>query len=121
MSNEAKSRLGTTLPPQPAPRPAVTAGARGAVEARRKQPNKHDELRPVINSRPPAGASEGFSGPEIEQVIVAGLYTAFNAKQQWTTEILLLEIQGARPLSVTRAEEVQSIREWAKTRAVPVD
>lgn len=49
-----------------------------------------------------AGASEGFSGPEIAQVIVAGRYTAFNAKQQWTTEILLLEIQGTRPFSVTR-------------------
>jgi len=66
-----------------------------------------------------AGASDGFSGAEIEQVIVAGLYTAFNAKQQLTTEILLVEIQGTRPLSVTRAEEVEGIREWAKTRAVP--
>ena len=68
-----------------------------------------------------AGASEGFSGAEIEQVIVASLYTAFNAKQQLTTEILLAEIQGTEPLSVTRAEEVQSTREWAKTRAVPAD
>ena len=68
-----------------------------------------------------AAASEGFSGAEIEQVIVAGLYTAFNAKQQLNTDILLAEIQGTQPLSVTRAEEVQSIREWAKTRAVPAD
>ena len=68
-----------------------------------------------------AGASEGFSGAEIEQIIVAGLYTAFSAKQQLTTEILLVEIQGTQPLSVTRAEDVQSIREWAKTRAVPAD
>jgi len=68
-----------------------------------------------------AGASEGFSGAEIEQVIVAALYTAFNAKQQLTTEILIAEIQSTRPLSVTRAEEVQSIRDWAKTRAVPAD
>ena len=68
-----------------------------------------------------AGASEGFSGAEIEQLIVAGLYTAFNAKQQLNTEILLAEIQSTQPLSVTRAEDVQSIREWAKTRAVPAD
>jgi len=68
-----------------------------------------------------AGASEGFSGAEIEQAIVAGLYTAFHAKQQLTTEILIAEIQGTQPLSVTRAEEVQSIRAWAKTRAVPAD
>lgn len=68
-----------------------------------------------------AGASEGFSGAEIEQVIVAGLFTAFQKKQQLTTEILLSEIRGTRPLSVTRAEDIQSIREWARTRAVPAD
>ena len=68
-----------------------------------------------------AAASEGFSGAEIEQAIIAGLYSAFSAKQQLTTEILIAEIQGTRPLSVTRAEEVQAIREWAKTRAVPAD
>ena len=48
-----------------------------------------------------------------------GRYSAFNAKQQLTSEILLLEIQLTRPLSVTRAEELESIREWAKTRSVP--
>jgi AAA+ superfamily predicted ATPase len=68
-----------------------------------------------------AAASEGFSGAEIEQVIIAALYTAFDKKQQLTTEILLAEIRSTQPLSVTRAEEVQSIREWAKTRTVPAD
>ena len=68
-----------------------------------------------------AAASEGFSGAEIEQTIVAGLYTAFNARQPLTTEILIAEITSTQPLSVTRAEEVQSIRAWAKTRAVPAD
>ena len=68
-----------------------------------------------------AGASDGFSGAEIEQVIVAGLYTAFNQKQQLTTEILLAEISATQPLSVTRAEEITEIRTWAKSRAVPAD
>jgi hypothetical protein len=68
-----------------------------------------------------AAATEGFSGAEIEQAIVAGLYTAFSAKQQLSTEILISEIQGTQPLSVTRAEEVQSIRDWAKHRAVLAD
>ncbi len=66
-------------------------------------------------------ASEGFSGAEIEQVIVAGLYTAFSQKQQLTTEILVAEIQATRPLSVTRAEEITEIRNWAKSRAVAAD
>jgi len=68
-----------------------------------------------------AAVSDGFSGAEIEQAIIAGLYSAFSAKQQLTTEILIAEIKGTRPLSVTRAEEVQAIREWAKTRAVAAD
>jgi len=68
-----------------------------------------------------AAGTGGFSGAEIEQAIIAGLYTAFAQKQQLTTEILLAEIQSTRPLSVTRAEEVESIRQWAKTRAVAAD
>jgi SpoVK/Ycf46/Vps4 family AAA+-type ATPase len=68
-----------------------------------------------------AAASDGFSGAEIEQSIAAGLFTAFGAKQQLTTEIVLAEIHGTQPLSVTRAEDIQAIREWAKNRAVPAD
>jgi SpoVK/Ycf46/Vps4 family AAA+-type ATPase len=68
-----------------------------------------------------ATASEGFSGAEIEQAVAAGLYTAFDRKQQLSSEILLAEIKGTQPLSVTRAEDIQSIREWAKSRAVPAD
>jgi len=68
-----------------------------------------------------ASASEGFSGAEIEQAIVAGLYTAFAQKEQLSTDILLGEIRGTQPLSVTRAEDIQAIRVWAKTRAVPAD
>jgi hypothetical protein len=67
------------------------------------------------------GASEGFSGAEIEQAIVAGLYTAFGRKLQLSTEILLGEIRATQPLSVTRAEDIQALREWAKSRAVPAD
>lgn len=68
-----------------------------------------------------AAASQGFSGAEIEQAIIAALYSAFAQKQQLTTEILIAEIRSTQPLSVTRAEEVESIRQWAKTRAAPAD
>jgi ATP-dependent 26S proteasome regulatory subunit len=68
-----------------------------------------------------AAASDGFSGAEIEQSIVAALYTAFGQKQQLTTEILLAEVHATQPLSVTRAEDIQAIRDWAKSRAVPAD
>jgi hypothetical protein len=68
-----------------------------------------------------AATSDGFSGAEIEQAIVSGLYTAFAQKQQLSTDILLGEIRGTQPLSVTRAEDIQAIRDWAKNRAVPAD
>jgi AAA+ superfamily predicted ATPase len=68
-----------------------------------------------------AAASEGFSGAEIEQAIVAGLYTAFGQKLQLSTEILIAELRATQPLSVTRAEDVQGIRNWAKARAVAAD
>jgi len=68
-----------------------------------------------------AGASEGFSGAEIEQSIISGLYTAFAAKQPLSTQILLAELSATQPLSVTRAEDIAAIREWARTRAVPAD
>lgn len=68
-----------------------------------------------------AAATEGFSGAEIEEAILAGLYTAFDRKQPLTSEILLAEIKATQPLSVTRAEEVNAIREWARSRAVPAN
>ena len=68
-----------------------------------------------------SAASDGFSGAEIEQSIASALYTAFAAKQQLNTEILLAELKSTQPLSVTRAEDVAAIREWAKTRATSAD
>src|SRR6266446_5281436 len=66
-----------------------------------------------------AAASEGFSGAEIEQAVVAALYTAFARRAELTTEHILEEIKATRPLSVTRAEEIDALREWAKGRTVP--
>ncbi|MGH9748104.1 MAG: AAA family ATPase [Candidatus Acidiferrales bacterium] len=66
-----------------------------------------------------SAATDGFSGAEIEQSIIAGLYTAFGRKQPLSTEVLLAEIAGTQPLSVTRAEDLLALRTWAKSRAVP--
>ncbi len=64
-------------------------------------------------------ASNGFSGAEIEQAIVSALYTAFAAGANLATDYVLDELQATRPLSVVRAEEIDSLREWAATRTVP--
>lgn len=63
-------------------------------------------------------ATDQFSGAEIEQVIVAALYTAFSDKKELTTEALLAEVAATRPLAHTMSERVTSLREWARERTV---
>jgi SpoVK/Ycf46/Vps4 family AAA+-type ATPase len=65
-----------------------------------------------------AAAAEGFSGAEIEQAVVAGLYTAFSRSAELTTAILIEELRTTKPLSVTRREEVDALRAWARDRTV---
>jgi hypothetical protein len=68
-----------------------------------------------------AAVCDGFSGAEVEQVIVAGLYTAFSKKIPLSTQVLSAEIAATRPLSVTRREDIESLRAWARERAVPAN
>ncbi|MGH7554799.1 MAG: AAA family ATPase [Longimicrobiales bacterium] len=63
-------------------------------------------------------ASEGFSGAEIEQVIVSALYSAFAGSGALDTKLILSEVAGTRPLSHTMAERVHGLREWARERTV---
>ena len=65
-----------------------------------------------------AAASPGFSGAELEQVVVSALYTAFAAGEDLTTDHMGREIAGTRPMSVTMAEPIAHLREWARDRAV---
>jgi len=65
-----------------------------------------------------ARMTEGFSGSEIEVVVVAALYTAFSHGSPMDTQAITIEIQRTRPLSVTMAERISELREWAKDRAV---
>jgi SpoVK/Ycf46/Vps4 family AAA+-type ATPase len=66
-----------------------------------------------------AAAAGGFSGAEIESAVQTGLYVAYSQKQQLKTEILLGAFKSTVPLSTTRAEEIEALRDWARTRAVP--
>jgi len=66
-----------------------------------------------------AGLAEGFSGAEIEQAIIEGLYDAFDQNRDLTTADVAANIVGAVPLSRTMGESVEHLREWARTRARP--
>ncbi|MET0718939.1 MAG: AAA family ATPase, partial [Pseudoxanthomonas sp.] len=68
-----------------------------------------------------AAACNGFSGAEIEQAIVAALYTAHAERKPLDTDLLMQEIRHSRPLSVIMAEQVRALRAWAGERTVPAD
>lgn len=67
-----------------------------------------------------AEATNGFSGAEIEQVVIAALYHSLHEKRPLTTETILESVRATVPLSVTRAEDIRALREMAKERFVPV-
>ena len=71
-------------------------------------------------------ASAGYSGSEIEEIIVTGLYNAFgdgkaasdvNTDADIDTEGLLAALDEVIPLSQTMRERIGELREWAKSRA----
>jgi AAA+ superfamily predicted ATPase len=66
-------------------------------------------------------AAEGFSGAEIEQVVIAGLYSAFAEGRELTDEHLLDEIRATHPLSILMKERIAALRAWARGRCVPAD
>jgi SpoVK/Ycf46/Vps4 family AAA+-type ATPase len=66
-----------------------------------------------------AARSEGFSGAEIEQVVIAGLYEAFAEGTDLAQADLDRAIAESLPLSTTMREEIARVREWARTRTRP--
>jgi len=68
-----------------------------------------------------AAAAEGFSGAEMEQAVIGGLYTAFACNAPLTTEMLLHEVSATRPLSRTMRERLEDLRSWAAERTVGAD
>lgn len=64
-----------------------------------------------------AAATPGFSGAEIEQLIIEALYDAFDSGQDITTDGILKGVQETVPLSMTMREKIAYLRDWASTRA----
>ena len=65
-------------------------------------------------------AMEGFSGAEIEQVVIASLYRALYLQKPLDTALLLEAIKATIPLSVSRREDLQQLRAIAQERFVSV-
>jgi SpoVK/Ycf46/Vps4 family AAA+-type ATPase len=65
-----------------------------------------------------AALTEGYSGSEVEQAVVAALYEAAAKKQPLATADIEAESARTKPLSVVMAERVHQLREWARERTV---
>jgi AAA+ superfamily predicted ATPase len=68
-----------------------------------------------------AEASDGYSGSEIEQGVIAGLHAAYAESAELDTQRLVAAVRGSPPLSTTMAESVTALREWAQGRCVLAD
>jgi len=63
--------------------------------------------------------SDGFSGAEIEQVIISGLYDAFEANHDLNNEDVLKALSATVPLSRTMENQISALRNWARAHARP--
>jgi len=68
-----------------------------------------------------ASRCEKFSGAEIEQAVVAALYSAHAAGKPVTAALIGQEMQTTRPLAVVMGENVAALRTWAAGRTVSAD
>lgn len=66
-----------------------------------------------------AKLSEGFSGAEIEQALIAAMYDAFAQDREFTQLDIIAALKSTLPLSRTMTEQVNALREWAHQRARP--
>lgn len=87
-----------------------------AIHLRKRGVAVSDFELPVL-----AAASDGFSGAEIEQAVVAGLYRAHAAGVSLQQAGMLEALTTTQPLSVVMAEHIAALREWAQGRTVNAD
>ncbi|MEC4804247.1 MAG: AAA family ATPase [Jaaginema sp. PMC 1079.18] len=78
--------------------------------------SRHQQNPRNFNLDELAMATSGFGGAEIEQVAIASLYRALYLQKPLDTALLLNEIGKTIPLSVSRREDIQRLRNWAKQR-----
>ncbi len=64
-----------------------------------------------------ASITRGYSGSEIEEIVISSLYDAFDRGSDIDQKTLEASAGSMIPLSQTMQEEISTIREWAKLRA----
>ena len=83
------------------------------LRLRRQDPAAFDTDRLVT-------ASDGFSGAELEQVVISSVLRSLHEKKALDTAVILDEVAATVPLSRSRREDVERLRALAHERFVPV-
>lgn len=63
-------------------------------------------------------ASDGFSGAELEEAIVTGMYGAFDQERGLTADDLIEAIKLTNPLSKSKSDDLKAMAKWASNNAV---
>ncbi|RYX99815.1 AAA family ATPase, partial [bacterium] len=66
-----------------------------------------------------ASNTDGFSGSEIEELIISAMYDSFEENREVTTADIMNTIKHAVPLSHTMKESIDQLRDWTRSRARP--
>lgn len=80
------------------------------LKQRGKDPNRFDTDSLAKNS-------EGLSGAEIEQAVVAALFEAFSKDKELDDTELVIAASSIVPLSTTMREDISKLERWAADRA----
>ncbi|MGL5665067.1 MAG: hypothetical protein ACRDD9_02955, partial [Shewanella sp.] len=62
--------------------------------------------------------SQGFSGAEIEQAVIAAMYSARSLARSLDQDMLLEELTKTKPLSIVMGDKINALRQWAAGRTV---
>jgi len=84
------------------------------LQRRDRDPN-HFDLRSL------AALANEFTGAELEQAVMSGLFAAFTEKAELEDRHIASEIQKTKPLAVLMKERITELRNWAKNRCVSAD
>ena len=78
---------------------------------KRKRDVKSFDIRTLVS------LSNGFSGAEIEQAIIAAMFEAFSEDREIETTDIINSMEDIVPLSRLMKEEITELRTWSQSRA----
>ncbi len=79
--------------------------------------NKRNRLPDNFDIPGLVNKTDGYTGAEIEQLVISGLYRAFSKDREIEDMDIYDEIEDTVPLSITYKERITAIRTWAEKRA----